>query len=359
MHSSTSSSERALAPVRWLPVFGAALLIFLVWVAAMELRLDLLGYRPTIIDSQAKWLGERARASQLGERALILVGGSRIQLALDLDTLRSETGLEPVQLAVDGDASPAVLAGLAADPSIRGTVLVDYYDGAYLSTQTTAQEYQEHYDKHGAGGKEFSPYGKSEKYLTEALQYHLRSYADGADPYTALTQRVFSRQPARQYLFTLPDRSRYADYSLVPMPAFYYHRVARNLGVERQIDPFSPDVEAVLRQKIAEKKPFTDTDRMTGFARGVAAQVAAIRQRGGRVFFVAMPTSGMVREMEERMFPRDRFWDPFMQIVGAPALRAWDDPILAKFVCPDGSHLDMHDRAQFTLQLIRSLGIAR
>ena len=107
-----------------------SILILALTVAAFEWELGRLGYVANASESDARWLHERARASQLGPRALILVGASRIQLGLDLEVLRKETGLEPVQLALDGSGGIPLLAGLARDPSIKGTSLVDYYDNA-------------------------------------------------------------------------------------------------------------------------------------------------------------------------------------------------------------------------------------
>lgn len=127
MPLSTSSFERPLPDMPWLRIFAAALLICIIFITLMEIRLAQLGYHSTVLDSPGRWAKERARASQLGEKALILIGASRIQLGIDLDTLRRETGLEPVQLAIDGSSFVPILQDLANDPTIRGTILVDYY----------------------------------------------------------------------------------------------------------------------------------------------------------------------------------------------------------------------------------------
>jgi hypothetical protein len=81
--------------------------------------------------------------------------------------------------------------------------------------------------------------------------------------------------------------------------------------------------------------------------------VERIRFRGGRVVFIAMPWSGMVREIEARRYPRALFWDRFLQEFGAAGAHATYEPALQEFACPDGSHLDVRDRARFTLERVK------
>lgn len=356
MPLSTSSSDRHLPILPWVRILGVALLVFFSLVLLMEIRLAELGYRPTILDWPSRWASERARASRLGERALILVGGSRIQLGVDLGVLREETGLEPVQLAIDGSSFGPILAGLAADPAIRGTVLVDYSDNTVIDFAGAATVYQRYYERHGDNSIEYSPYIRTEKLLGEALHEQLRVYADGASPFSSLLIRIAGNTRQGQYLITFPDRSRMADYSLVDMPRFYYMRVITNLG--ENLDPASANISTVLERKIATLLPL-DNHTFLQQAKAIRVMVEQIQAHGGRVLFVVMPTGGMVREIEERRYPRALFWDRFVKEVGAPALRSVDNPALRNFACPDGSHLDMRDRPDFTRALSRALGLAR
>lgn len=338
-----------LPAVPWLALLAAAVLLFLAAAVAMELRLAALGYQPTARDSQERWQTARGRAGRLGERALILVGASRFQLGLDLDVLRRQTGLEPVQLALDGSGGEPILEGLANDPKIRGTVLVEYYDHAIGARGGVAEHMQRQYEK-SAGRLRFwkQPAERIEARLTEWLHERLRAYSDGAIPIGSLRWRILPAAGARQYLVTQPDRSRLADYTRVDMPAFYYRRVVRTLGED--IDANAPGVEAALAQRIASLSVADDA----GFAqasREVGRMAEKIRARGGRVIFLAMPSSGLVREIERRRYPRDRFWDRFVAESGLPGIHSGHEPALRGFDCPDGSHLDVRDRGRYTAAL--------
>lgn len=320
----------------------------------MEVRLNRLGYQPTVQDSPERWAVERARASRLADRALILVGASRFQLGLDLDVLRRETGMEPVQLAIDGSAASApILAGLAADPTIRGTILVDYYDDSIGVPGKIATQYQDYYDAQKNATMTLQPNAWVEKRLAQMLHENILSYTDGASPFNSLMTRIISTTSARRVLTTLPDRSRLADYSAVNDLQRYYHdRVARTLGM--QLDTSHPDTGAMLAEKIATLS-VSDTDKFQKGTQAIKSMVDSIQSRGGRVLFVAMPSSGLIRAIEERRFPRSLYWDKFLEIVDVPGIRTNDTPAMKDFSCPDGSHLDHRDRSEFTRKLIRAL----
>lgn len=361
MPLSTSSFERTLPHVSWLRIFSAALLIAFTFIAFMEIRLAQLGYHSTVLDSPERWAKERARASQLGEQALILIGASRIQLGIDLDTLHKETGLKPVQLAVDGSSFVPVLKGLAEDPTIRGTVLVDYYpesvESALSGEYGAATVFERTFEKR-TGTREFFSLAHIENLLGEMLHENFRSFSDGATPLMSLQWRIMTNKKASQYLVTLPDRSRLADYKLVEMPAFYYKRVARNLGQERSINLAAKDVEQVLKKQVNFQQSANNNAYIQG-ARYLRKLVTSIKDRGGKVFFVAMPTSGMIREIDEKRHPRANFIDIFEKETGVSIFNSVDDPLLQSFTCPDGSHLDFRDRTRFTATLTHSLGINR
>lgn len=363
MPSSISSSKQRLPTLQWPRVLGGALLIFLLFVVIMELRLALRGFRATVLDSESRWIDQRFRASRLGERALILIGGSRMQLAADLDALRSRTGLEPVQLAIDGSSFLPVLEGLAKDDSIRGTVLVDFSDHllTYRNEAEMSYLWQSNFDltRQRASMPGFQDI---EGWLSDAWRQQLRSYADGAQPLTSLLTRILSPKATQQYLITLPNRSRLADYSKVEMPGFYYSRVIRNLGQEVPITAGMTlnDFEQELRKRIEALQPTTASiERYEQASQQLAAQTAAIQARGGRVYFLMMPKSGWVKAIDDRRFPQHLFWDRFAATVHAPTLHFEDVPAWNGLQCPDGSHLDIRQRLDFTNTLVDALSLNR
>jgi hypothetical protein len=331
------------------------------FAGVIEARLAWRGYTPTTVDSPELWAAQRSLADRLGKRALILTGGSRIHLAADLDVLHEVTRLEPVQLAVDGGSFIPVLEDLARDRAVTGTVIVDVSDHLLIDRdpRDPAFAYVRGY-RSRKGAAAWSLFDDSERWLTRMFRGGLRSYADGASPMNSLHLRLLADVPVPQFLVTQRDRSRYMDYRKLPMPEYYLGRVMRNLGLHPGMarGVGNAELEAELRRRIENVAPMLD--RSATYLEEVIAlrdMAARIRNRGGRVYFVKMPTSGLITLLEERRFPRTHFWDELARNVDAPAVHFEDVPVLRTFECPDGSHLDMRDRARFTAALAEALGI--
>ncbi len=360
MHSSISSSNQRLPSLAWRPILLGAVLMLIAFVAAMELRLAAKGFHPTVTDSEALWQTERARARSLGKRALIIVGASRIQLGLNLEVLRRLTGLEPVQLALDGTNPLSVFEGLARDSNIRGVVLVDYYDFMLAGGTDYSHNYEKRFESLPINYS-FPDYAKIESYLSQRWRWMLRSYADGAKPLTTLLIRIFSNATP-QYLVTLPNRSRLADYQQVEMPDMYYNRVIRILGgtFERPAQATHTELQRFIESQILKVEPHDDKIFMSQpRLEYLESLIQMIRNRGGQVVFVVMPTSGMARDIERRRYPRSRFWDRLAAQISARTIHFEDFPALRDFVCPDGSHLDYRDQVRFTTALVAAASLER
>jgi hypothetical protein len=360
--SSISSSERPLPGFEWKWVLGGALLMLLAYMAVTEIVLARRGFGATVIDTQALWIKERKRASVLGERALILIGASRIQLDFDLNALRRSTGLEPVQLAIDGSSYVPVLQGFARDPSIRGTVILDLMPGPVsLEARSSGAShfYQAEYDALAAWKLQWPTYHLLEAWLAEGVRGRLISYADGTRPWDALINRVASPTATPQYLSTYPDRSRRADYRRVAMPDFYLARVLRHLGnpADIQADQSSDRVAQQLAAYVHRLEPRPAEAQMEKGLIDLRRAISAIQSRGGKVIIAALPTSGLVQEVDARRFPRPLYWDRVTATSGARTVHWQDYPTLSGFTCPDGSHLDQRHVAAFTDAFVTAAGL--
>jgi hypothetical protein len=87
----------------------------------------------------------------------------------------------------------------------------------------------------------------------------------------------------------------------------------------------------------------------------IRSWVEAIRRRGGDVVFVRLPVSGSLGRLEEQRFPGR---DEVMQQLAASGANAIDyatEPGLAKYECPDESHLDADDAQRFSSALVHVL----
>ena len=182
MPSSTSSSDAAGS--RWALPLAGGLLIAALCFALLETAVLLLGNEPGVRDGPALWSLMRARADAPG--AIVLVGSSRMQLDIDVAHLAELTGRPVVQLAIDGQSFQPVLAGLAADPDFRGTVLVEAID-QNLSAQGDFRRAQSWVDHWHQRGQSWS--ARSDAWLALKLQ-QLSAWYASEPPWQEMLRRI-------------------------------------------------------------------------------------------------------------------------------------------------------------------------
>lgn len=350
-----NTAFRRLPRLRWGAILGSALAVLLLTAGGLEITLAHQGYHANLADSFPLWERQRQRVDRLGARALVLVGNSRMFMDIDLGELRRKTGFEPVQLAVGGGSFLPVLEDLAKDPEVTGTILVNFESQELhpIRSDLAASYVAQRRPGRDEGDWDFV---NMEAALTDQLHSGLRSYADGSRPLSALLLRAMDPHPSDQYVKTLPDREQMTDFSAARLPALYYVRTIHEFRLPPPM-PLHADLEQkreAIERAIATLGP-DDAVAFQARLPALADLVTAIRQHGGRVIFVRLPRSGYLQEIDDRRFPRPLFWDRFTASVGAPALNFEDVPALRSFHCPDGSHLDMSSRVEFTGALVQAL----
>jgi len=90
----------------------------------------------------------------------------------------------------------------------------------------------------------------------------------------------------------------------------------------------------------------------------VTAAVAKIRARGGKIVFVRFPHTGGLKELEDKITPRQQNWDPLLQMTKAPGIYYSDFSDLSGFDCPEWSHLTAGDSVEFSRRLVPHLRTA-
>lgn len=308
----------------------------------------MLGNMPGVRDDAALWGLARSRANN--PDALVLVGDSRMQLDIDVEKLSALSGRPVIQLAIDGQTYAPVLQDLANDSRFRGTVLV-----AANNTPPTAGQGEREADARIAHWHRNMD-GQQAPLIAARLSLELQGVSGwfaSELPRQEIFRRIVAGKKSSSYLVTLPDRSRRADYGPPQVQAqFYVSRVLRNYGKPidtrgiQDIAGFDAHIEALLAQETPRQLP--------DFGQRVAEigeWVNRIRSRGGQVVFIALPRSGMVRRIEDVRLPKEIYWDPFVAGIGGTALYFADEPTLAAYHPPDGSHLDQKQIGPFTEDL--------
>lgn len=297
-------------------------------LCGFELFLRSRGLVPSLRDDADAWALARAAVPANDPHAVVLVGASRMQQAIDLGAFAEELGgRRPVQLSVLGQSGLPVLRNLADDPTFRGIVLVDARSWFLVepgsSSSREIERWLQHYD-------ERSMLGSFEQRLRALLDGSLvMRRTDFSPDQVFVAWSLTGRLPEEGYATMLADRSVRADYSKMPV-AELRRRFER--GAEYDA-------------------PCADSARFGRHLDELRQMVARIESRGGRVVLVAMPVSGGVREVMDRTMSRERYWKPLVERSGALAIHFEDFPSLRSFRLPDDSHLDHRDSAAFSRAL--------
>ena len=352
--SSIFNSDNPVPTGKWPQVWVSIFLILIFIILFLELTLQSRGWTPSLTDTKDLWAAQRQKASALGNEAIILVGASRIQLGIDLDVLDQMTGRQTIQLAIDGNSFLPVMADLANDIQITGTIIVSANTPGMLpyTNSDRAREWLDHYRELSSEGFNPEPYRVINNRIKMLLGNYMVTRLYGAKPYTVLSRLLVTSNTSGNYMSIDTRRSIDADYTKVIMPDFYFERVRRNFGshlLEGQVtyDQFL----STYQDAISAMTPVSNEPFMIAAAE-LAGYIDSIESRGGSVILVHFPADKLVWAMETRQYPRSLFWNQLEEIHDK-TVHFMDHPGLSGFDLPDGAHLDYRDKAGYTRELTR------
>jgi hypothetical protein len=323
--SSISSSETAETRA-WARTWILAIVFAVCVVSGLEMLWRSRGYRPSVSVDLDLWSIERNKAYDGGADAVVIIGSSRVKAGVNPDVLGESAGIRrPIQLAIDFTSPLLILDDLAADPAFRGLVIVDVapiilFNAFWPQVDGLATGYLAHRAAHR---------------WSEHLETRLSVLVETTFAFR-LPQLVGNHLVDMIRTSEWPPPQRFRDDG---RRSTYFTGAADSADASRTPPPAAP-----LPQ-----------ERMTALIARVKRDVDAIRSRGGRVVFLQMPTAGVMGAQEEKVFPRDRFWDVLAANVDAVMINSHDYPELMRFIPADGSHLKSTDAAAFSRELGRVL----
>ncbi len=288
------------------------------------------GFRPSVEDDMALW--HLARSGISKQTGIVFVGSSRIQLGLHPDVFVKATGMVPVNLSIDGNPPYPVLKDLAEDPDFSGLVICSILP-RWLAEKTDedsrASKWVRKFDTR-------TPLSGIDTRLSLLVQKSFVFRYPGLSPEKLAKQVQKGERPRPPYAPMRPDRFREARFRPEDIPRMRASRIKLERAAMENEEQVSP---REFQERLAS----------------LNAHVRKIRQRGGDVVFIRMPSSGEIRDLEDAARPRERYWDVLASSVSARAIHFEDFDGLRHFQCADGSHLDVDQAREFTLQLLKLL----
>jgi hypothetical protein len=323
-------------PGRWSGTWVLALLITVALLGSWEVAGRRAGFVPSITDDVQAWTVMRGRVS---DGSTVVIGTSRAQADLDLRVWADEVGgASPVNLTIAGGSVLPVLDELADIETFRGLVVADIIPRIEFDATRHREELTAPY---------LSAYEDVRRSPARYAEAHLRSAMpgmvfknNGLSP-----RRVIGSVVAVVRGFRPPEL-------LLPTPPYFSIRGDRYMSLDFSDVELAERVDMLIEHITQRGHPAVGSEVDDVLAR-VERAVRRIEDRGGRVVLVHFPHCGAIEELEERTYPRPQYWDRLESLGVGETIYTADRPSLGGFDCPDGSHLDTRDSAEFTRALVR------
>jgi hypothetical protein len=330
--------------------FSSALILTLILVICFTIGLEMYwrtrGFTPTYNDDKVLWATKRNVVYMPSDKSTVFVGGSRIKFDLDAATWEKLTGEQVVQLAIVGTPGRLILRDLANDENFKGKVIVDVAEAQFFSLADSVQR---------------------DRLAREALAY----YYDETPAQSAsaainhfLESKLVLLEEGKFSLSALLNKAGFPNRPGVNMsPAVFtpFEFGVSNFHRQQWMTPmFLSDPELQKQQKqfwmtgIKRASPIKG-DTLHTFLEQTKKAIDKIRSRGGEVVFVRPPSDGPYLEMENRLYPRDKYWDYLLEYTAAPGIHYSDYPETANLMCAEWSHLALREAAVYTAQLVTIL----
>jgi hypothetical protein len=354
MPSSTSSFEtyelkRVIPNHHWVLLALLSVVITGGLTLGWELYCRSLGYGPSLNDSTDLWASRRMVLDEEPGRT-VLIGSSRILFDFDMDVYEQGMGERPLQLATVGTNPLPYLEDLADHPQFSGTVIVGVVPSLFMAPGGPPMEAsKKHLDRY----RNWSPTQRIGHHIARVLERRL-AFLNQED--LTLNQLLLKLKfPNREKVKVPPELPPYFHDIDEERQGGMTDFAANNTALQQRIQqiwlplftPPPPKKGLSLEEQNAERKKAGKhiLDR-------AKKAVDTIRARGGKVIFLRLPSTGELRALENKHTPRSKVWDRLLQTTAAPGIHFEDYPQLTGFDCPEWSHLNKKDAAEFTRRLI-------
>ena len=344
--------ERPIPPLQWRGITATTVIVIFAATVAWELYARALGYAPTLNDNDDLWAITRRKVQP---ESIVIIGDSRGWFDVDLDEFEKGLGKRPIQLAAPGSTTFPVLDDLAKDENFHGTIICSVVPHLFFAPPGSPP--MERAEKNVKRFHNQTPAQRVSEYLGMWLEDHVAYLKpDDLSLQGLLNELPIPNRPGAQVPPTFPpyfqteDRERRARmWEKCAEPGSELAKRIQQIWIPLFSLPPPPSYipQDVFMAKMKEgiEKRFADT----------VAAVEKIRARGGKIVFVRFPHSGGLKEIEDKITPREQTWEPLLQMTHVPGIYYSDFPELSGFNCPEWSHLSAGDSVEFSKRLVPHL----
>lgn len=342
----SDDSVRTIPKHNWLKLLVWNIVFLFIFLASWELYLRSLGHKPSISDSLDFWAEQREKIENNLETTL-LVGSSRLLHGLNIYEWERLSGIRPIQLSSSGTTPKYYIEDIANNTNFKGTMIIDMPISLFFTDipeiEAKAIKTLNFYNSN-------TPARKASHYIMKFLENYFVFIEPKRFDLSFILNRiemtnregVFRSIPTP--IFTLLDHNR---------QAYMSNELLTDIEFQQDtIDYYEQFASKILNPNFRDYKNFMRNFEQT--LKGLKSSIEKIKNRGGKVIILNLPSSGDFLSIEKEYFPRANFWNRVIEELNEDiAINFEDYPELSSFELPDDSHLNNKDAIKFTQNLIK------
>ncbi|QBY03735.1 hypothetical protein E2K93_04780 [Thalassotalea sp. HSM 43] len=345
----TSNSKivyRDIPEQPWGKIIITSLLLSLLLLVGWELLARKMHHQPGgyLSGMDAMWANERRKLDSPDHNIrVVLTGSSRLLWAADLNIMEQQLGTRPLQLALPGTSPALFVEDIVENTDFDGIILVgvtpflfNWLTEGYFG-KDAFQRYHSESPSQWLSTKLHDPLAKNFGFIDEAF-----SLFELVDHYVALPERKNSKV-LNQQGWKLGDvyQDRQTDmWAPVEQEGSFDNQQILNFWL--------PGLN-LNKLKTAEEMAQM-TDEAVNFFRPL---ITKLRQRGGDMVFIRMPSRGLYLERDVKSNYRELSWQPMIEALNVPAINTMDFPELSsQLEIPEWSHLSRKSQDVWSEKII-------
>jgi len=305
-------------------------------------------YKACLEDDRYLWANERAKVEKATKEDIVIIGSSRTGFDFNTHVWEEQQGIKPINLSTDGKPPGPFLEDIVNTTSFNGTIIVGVTPLMWFGSKenqrwSDAKKWADHYHK--------ETYAQKIGYiLSKPLQRNLvmltsseLQFFNDLDLKSLINRIYIKGRPDTR--FKLPNFSYHdEDRNLMMFPSMVENpEFAKKVtDVWNEFLPFIPDYEVVK-------------DEIPKIIDNYLTVIDKFKSRGGKIIFIRHKAEDNWNIHSQRLLPRDKVWDKFVEKVNCPAYHFKDYEFMSKYTLPDWSHMYVTDAKKYTKDMVNQL----
>lgn len=308
-------------------------------------------YTAYLEDDRNLWSEQRAKVDDLTSEDVILIGASRTGYNFNTHIWEQTQGIKPIHLSANGKPPGPFLEDIVNNTNFNGTIVMGIvpimvFRSSDNPRQLTGQEWVEHYYNRTYAQK----IGFA---LSKPLKRHLVML-------TASEAKSFNDLDLKSLINTISldnDRIEPDNFKLVNIG---YNDEDRNLIMFPRLTDnefYQKEITDIWNNFLPNFPDYNEDIEKTALEAidYYSNLIKKFKARGGKVILVRHKEEDPWYVHSNRMMPRHKVWDKFVEVSDCPSYHFKDYEFMSKHTLPEWSHMNEEDAKTYTRDLVNKL----